>query len=127
MMTAQQIFETAVRGVLKQGSFSADECGICFYQDAKGNRCVIGHLFTGIRAEEIKSWEHTRVHNLPPDLLRTITPVDICQPMVFLHRLQEIHDAAVVEGMDSFVRRARRFAAFFKLDASFIDREFPNL
>ena len=43
MITAQELFDNALHGVLKQGGQSFDKEEGCVYRDPSGRRCGIGH------------------------------------------------------------------------------------
>ena len=43
MITAQELFDNALHGVLKQGGQSFDKKKGCVYRDPSGRRCGIGH------------------------------------------------------------------------------------
>lgn len=50
--TMQEAFDTAYRGVVKQGRPAVDDDGTCLFIDADGCRCNIGHLLTLDDAEQ---------------------------------------------------------------------------
>ena len=62
MITAQELFDNALHGVLKQGGQSFDKKKGCVYRDPSGRRCGIGHSIPD--AEYSSNFEGVPVINM---------------------------------------------------------------
>lgn len=118
MRTAQELFTTAVRGVLAQGepSFVADRG--CVYRGPNGKKCAIGFLLddeTARKGDEMLSsvndlWQKGRL------------TAELNAHRKMLHQLQEAHDNPATDGetgahfITSFTERARNVAKDFGLE-----------
>jgi hypothetical protein len=140
--TAQEVFDTAVGGVLRQGRPSVTEDGLCCYQDADGMKCAIGHL---IPEAVFKRWGarigHLDIHDVPEATLPH--GIDLRPHMkpgpggyVLLHELRKAHDEALGDEMGipqpppadflaEFGRRCRFIAEVFGLSTAVLDTPLP--
>ncbi len=115
-MTPQEIFDTAVGGVLKQGHPSVAADGSCVYRDPDGAKCAAGFLLTD---EEASGCEGHTIDN--------VCPVRLEAHVILLLRLQDAHDRAAdwcspEDFPEEFARRARQVAMERYLSATVIDQ-----
>jgi len=100
VMTAQEVFDIAVGGVLKQGALSA-ESGRCFYRGPNGLKCAVGQL---LKDDEVND-ELALYDMVLPDRLEPHRKL--------LEELQSAHDDAtsLSHPMNGFAVSAARVAA----------------
>ncbi len=99
--TAQQLFDTIVTGLLKQGKRSFEHCGKrgitnfeneerCMYRSAEGFKCAIGHVITNEDYDpEMEDISSTVLFEKFPVLSYLIPHADM------LRELQSIHDYGI--------------------------------
>lgn len=119
-MTLQEIFDTAVRGVLLQGGPSIGPAGrVCLLRGDYGRKCALGHLipdeayFRGMEGQP--RWY----------ALLALGEQDTCGPVaLFLDKLRDAHDNAARFDHDfvpGFRRRARELARNHDLSTTVLD------
>jgi hypothetical protein len=138
-MTRQEMFDRAVTGILKQGRFSADSHGSCYYRfdpeapppelsqyDPSINyaaapvRCAVGHLIPDdeydIRMEGKLAWS--------TQIAEAIGGPADDGDLNFLCALQAIHDNCARDDktMDDFKVGAREFALEHNLSIEVLDQ-----
>ena len=85
-MTAQEVFDIAAKGLLKQKRRSTDACGFCQYRGLERKKCAVGFLLTD---EEAKTMEG---YNVRDAVARNLLPHRLCAHVTLLAYLQEVHD-----------------------------------
>jgi len=115
-MTAQEVFDTAVLGVLSQGKPSINHTGDCMYRGPNGLKCAAGHV---LKDQDYK--RHFDINNLSIYSLsdRIETPYYVKDNKILLSRLQRVHDSKTLGDnsvwLKSFRTKARRIAKDFDL------------
>jgi len=118
-MTEQEIFDTAVIGVLKQGIASVRDGGACAYRGKNGTKCAVGFLISDEEAEKYDEFDEYGV--------RDLISSGFLQGFVYysdlLADLQRAHDKAAHEEefVGAFYKRAKRVAAAYGLSISSLD------
>lgn len=118
--TMQEAFDTAWRGIVKQG-FPAGANGDCWLRSG-GNKCAIGHLI--LDEEYDPNMDNSvRIASLPIELTDIDTPLTKGQ---FLIDIQRAHDNASYSGtefLSQFKNGMRRLATRWKLTAPIEDEQ----
>lgn len=115
-MTRQEMFDTAVRGVISQGAPSLSEIGECLYRGPNGLRCAAGWLIPDDKYSS--ALEGRSVDTL---VEKGIFPI---RQREFLDALQCAHDKATMSGLTGagfvakFKLRAEKVAHDFRLNAA---------
>lgn len=139
-MVLQEIFDTAVSGVLKQGDFSIrDRNNACALRGANGMKCAVGWL---IQDQDYQAhWENVSAmseYGTPEELsktsfgqaiVKTIGPIGEDE-LTLLRRLQDVHDSSEAEcrynsdlnRITELVRGYREVASDFTLSPAIIDQ-----
>lgn len=113
-LTAQEVFDIAVGGVLKQGAQCLDEHGLCVYRGPNGTKCAAGFVFTD---DEIAGC------NASADIVIEYRAPRLRGYADLLFRLQLAHDSRKYEDFCSgFADRARKTAWRFGLSTAVIDQ-----
>lgn len=95
-MNKQEMFDTAVRGIIEQGGPATTPKGACGYRTENGRSCAVGLLFN---YEEMSAYKHKG------GSVGYLVDVDTCRPqpvlrpffkdnLTFLDSLQRAHDDA---------------------------------
>lgn len=124
-MSLQDIFDTGVRGVLKQRAPSIDpESGNCLYRGPNGLKCLIGHIIPD-------HWinEHFNADDLClSTIIDRLKDGNIIEGWVSygaLNTLQQSHDYAQRDNPEAFVSSfkisCRSFAHTYGLSAAALD------
>lgn len=119
-MTRQEMFDTAVRGVISQGAPSVDRFGGCLYRGPNGLRCAAGWLIPDDKySPELESKTVDALEGIFPEL-----------QLEFLGALQCAHDYSSLDpSTDDFVanfkRRAKSVARDFRLNAAALAKASP--
>lgn len=99
-MTAQEVFDTAVRGVIEQGVPSYD--GVrCLYRGPNGTKCAAGHL--------IPDDLYTNYMDTGP-LEPVVRAIGLSEHIKLIDALQIAHDSNFLFDTDQFVPEFRREA-----------------
>ena len=83
-MTPQEMFDTALNGVLRQGGPSVDKKGNCLYRRANGRRCAAGWILPD---EVVADYEGYSVDCIP-------LPEPFTSHRSLLLSIQSAHDVA---------------------------------
>jgi hypothetical protein len=110
-MTEQEIFDTVVRHLKKQGRRAVDR-GQCVYRHPEGLKCAVGCLISD--AEYYPRMEGQPVYDIT-------LPDRLAGHRRLLSYLQDSHDAAL--DMANLWQRFRETAALFKLNPAVLDEE----
>ena len=104
-LTAQQVFDTAYLGVMRQGALSKGDRASCYYRHPTlPLKCAVGHLIDDTLAD---AWEGLTVgYNM--NLPHALSP-----HRDLLMNLQEAHDAS--DNLGEFQERAEKVARDHKL------------
>jgi hypothetical protein len=95
-MTDQEIFDTVVAHLRKQG-VRATDANVCRYRTASGLKCAVGCLLTDEEARQVEGF------SVDGDYFRQHIPS--CEPHIrLLRRLQSIHDVYEPEQWESQLR-----------------------
>ena len=133
-MNAQEIFDKAVGGVIRQGDLSVGGPGRCYYRHPElPLACGIGHL---VDDETARKWDDIQsqggvssIEILPKDLV----PEELHLHMDLMSKIQIIHDDVGVELKDptarlrSFIRRAGYLATKKGLEMKFSEADIPEV
>lgn len=113
-MDAQEIFDTTVLGLRKQGALAKKDGGLCLYFDERtGNRCAVGIHLTPEEYGQIVRYENNMIMDIPTERL----PERLRPHIDLLCDLQDAHDKS--EDVDGFLEGAREVAESFGVsDAS---------
>jgi len=120
-MTNQEIFDTAITGVLAQGAYGYSDDGCVYYDPTTGNRCAVGLL---LPVETADRWAYdlgvSSIGNLDykadpvkAEVMRDLDALGITDDQIeFLDSLQGFHDNLAVGDFDRdhFLAAARDFA-----------------
>lgn len=89
-MTPQEIFDTAVIGIIKQKGRSVDDNGICLYRGDNGMKCAVGQVLPD------KFYDPEMEHKSVNALIREFStiPAYISNNAELLSTLQQAHDYA---------------------------------
>lgn len=105
-LTAQEVFDTAYLGVMRQGRRSIGPKGGCKYRGEGGLKCAVGWLLTD---EEAAGVEGDSAFCL---MTKGRLPDRLVPHVSLLEYLQEAHDSSLNgDGIDYFARRAPEIAA----------------
>lgn len=121
-MNSQEIFDKVVLHLLEQGErcSTMDEDGkeTCLYRGPEGMRCAVGCLIPDDLYDP--GIEKKRVSSLPESIREVIEPTDMGTgtAIVFLERLQDIHDN---ETAKDWPNELRALADRYALDANVLD------
>lgn len=119
-MTPQEMFDTAVRGVLQQGG-SSNEHGLCMYRSRTGRKCAAGWLLPDDLYDE--NMERTTVSGL-----RQFDKI-AGEHINFVISLQRVHDLSTYssfndeEFLNFFRERAFKFANQYSLSTAVLEEE----
>lgn len=125
-ITAQEIFDKAVGGVIRQGDLSVALSGRCYYRHPNNKlACGVGHLLndeTAKRLDEIQQeGGSSEIHKVPINLI----PAELHPYMELLKEIQKMHDDAGNDHDDpaprliAFVSRMKFVAERFGLGMKF--------
>lgn len=120
-MTNQEIFDTAITGLLAQGAYGYSDGGCDYYDHATGNRCAVGLL---LPVETAKRWAYDlgvssignldyKIDRIKAEVMRDLDALGITDEQIeFLDCLQALHDSLAVGDFnrDRFLEAAREFA-----------------
>lgn len=120
-MTNQEIFDTAITGLLAQGAYGYSDGGCDYYDRETGNRCAVGLL---LPVETAKRWAYdlgvSSIGNLDykadpvkAEVMRDLDALGITDEQIeFLDCLQALHDTLALKifDRDRFLAAARNFA-----------------
>jgi len=123
-MTKQEIFDTAVIGVLKQGGPSLDVKGKCAYRGEDGMKCAVGFLISDKDGAFYDSLDDSDVCSLVD--LGYLMELD--EHKSILAVLQATHDFPRLPEffVEGFLARAREIANQFGLSMDKIGKEVPK-
>lgn len=123
-MTQQEIFDTVVRALGKQGKPALDERGKCLYRAPDGSKCAAGHLIPDDVYKRSMEFQTIRKVIADTPELKHLAPNSN-----ILMDLQSAHDSGFNRGgitdADEFVRRVRVLADKNHLNPAVIDEAFP--
>lgn len=85
-MTAQQLFDTMVRGLHRQGRRATDERGHCLYRGNDGTKCAAGFVLTD---EEVEGKNVLSLHQITSPFTLDDSRV---KNLLLLRECQVIHD-----------------------------------
>jgi hypothetical protein len=108
-MTAQEVFNAAVEGIIAQGGPGYDsETGKCEYiSDSTGRRCAVGVLLLHGEAKAAQA-----INSPVTDLLEQgLLPERLAPFVDLLGRLQDAHDRAAEGDPEVFMRSFKRRVA----------------
>ena len=91
VMTAQEVFDVAVNGVLAQGRPSVDGRGICKYR-GRGVKCAAGHVLKDAHYDKLTWDSETHDSSLSAIVERGDAPDYMFAHQSLLERLQAAHD-----------------------------------
>lgn len=113
-MTPQEIFDTALNGVIKQGRKSVNQDGDCAYLSVEGMRCGVGHLVPEDVARSLDTFQSdTRIASiLDRHQGRELVPAWMVQNRCLVEDIQDAHDMAEAgpSFIDDFVARMKYVA-----------------
>lgn len=115
-MTAQEVFDTAVAGVIKQGGPAVIN-GNCKYRTSFGRKCAVGHLLTD--DIYLSSMEGRPIGSL----LYIYSELKfLSQHAELLESLQKAHDYMLYDyELGSFKEKARQIAKQYSLKTTVLD------
>lgn len=122
-MNAQEIFDTAAVGVIRQGRQSANAFGTCVYRGPNGRKCAAGFLLPdevydpSMDCDDEETGQGTGWSNLVKRFSSRL-PVDLINNSDLIADLQSCHDNASFyssEFVQDFIREATETARRFKL------------
>jgi len=112
--TMQKAFDTAVNGIIAQGSQStlSDDATTCAYRGDGGKKCAVGFLISDDQIIDYLIKEGSTPHDFPSDLIAEILPgVRTGDATTFLDELQSVHDnCSSMNFISDFKSRANEFA-----------------
>lgn len=117
-MTKQELFDTCIGGVIKQGSLSYnDKKHKCMFMSPQGNMCAIAFLAPSVN--DAKDWENDQWTNE-----EIYDYLDVISMRNFLNKVQRIHDgvAEEVNSIEDFIIKAKEFADKNDLDDTYISQ-----
>lgn len=125
-MTAQEIFDTVVRGLRAQGAQSTLGSA-CRYRDHKGRKCAVGQLIPDELYDlRMENWLATTLCGDFPQLKPYLLATDLSEydASNLIRSLQFAHDQADRRNrpttdatwLECFLHRARSIAEHFHLD-----------
>lgn len=120
-MTNQEIFDTAITGIVAQAAYGTDGSGCVYYDRDTGNRCAVGLL---LPVETAKRWAYDlgvssignldyKIDRIKAEVMRDLDALGITDEQIeFLDNLQCLHDSLAVGDFDRdhFLVAARNFA-----------------
>jgi hypothetical protein len=125
-MTNQDLLDTVVNALLKQGCVSvasSSSSANCLYRGLNGTKCAIGHLIPDELYTEdlefggIRSLFHSRTH------LKVLQEAGIAHlSLDFLSLLQAAHDTDMRDGKEFYSARMRNIAHEYRLNTNVIDK-----
>lgn len=113
-ITAQEVLEQVVRGVVAQGVPSVDAMGYCVYRGPNGLKCAAGQV---IRDNEYDPLMEGAVFGMTHRKREFATPERLRPHVDLLQKLQEAHDNSKDEAdfVNAFLSKARTTAMRFHL------------
>ena len=126
-MTNQETFDTIVRAIIKQGSYSTNEMGFCRYRGRYGRKCAAGHLIPDSEYDpKFEAYDSLSENGKPTLPGKKIAALG--HNLELVSALQSAHDAAATYPNDfgrrkvhDFRKRACSIALLWDLDASCCD------
>ena len=129
--TMQNMFDTAVKGIIKQGKPSIVKKhggpGVCRYRGRNGLKCAIGHLITdskySAKLEGISLLGNNLDGGVAIDRILEAANIDP-RDQFFAANLQHLHDGCPSFGdgfLTEFKKSARRFAEAHNLSTKVLD------
>ncbi len=122
-MTSQEIFDTSVTALLKQGRRSVKPSGYCMFRGPNGTKCAVGHLIPD------DDYDPRMDQTLGEDGLGNSYTLELVAQKLetgqsFLFGLQRCHDKSSDTNFDSDFRHlARAFAEDHELNTSVLDTQ----
>lgn len=111
-VTAQEIFDVAVTGVIRQGGPSTREDTVaCLYRGPNGRSCGVGQVIPDSRFKP--AWENIKVASL---IQHAAFPASLRPHAGLLSDIQGAHDISVPKP-DHFVAAEAAFLRRFKVEA----------
>lgn len=95
--TAQEIFDKAARGIIKQRyKPSIDKYSRCCYRSKEGLRCAAGHLLTEEELEVVGKRYNTVLFNIL--FAKELVSGDFGPHLALIRQLQDAHDGPLKTG-----------------------------
>lgn len=112
-MTSQELFDTCVERLIKQGKPAKNNFGICSYLTKCGLKCAVGILLK--EGEYSPTMEGDNVENLVDN---GMLPKRLAEHKLLLMYLQQTHDGTKWSptNMEDFKRAADKFSLKWKFD-----------